>query len=126
MLKKFLPVLLLPLLLTGCATTFTNLSPLRQVRNANHLYPVEVAFNSRQQSLRWETIQPMINIGTEFFPMRQTLRMTNRWEGLVPVPAGKNVVEYRYKFEFKYNAVGQPPQEDSALSPVYSLRIIEK
>ena len=126
MLKRFLSLLILPLLVTGCATTFTNLSPQRQVRNTNNLYPVEVAFNSRQQSLRWETIKPMINIGNEFYPMRPTLRMTNRWDGLVPVPAGKNVTEYRYKFEFKYNAVGQPPQDDSALSPVYKLLILDR
>lgn len=123
MLKKTLPVLLLPLLITGCATTFSNLTPKTQSRNANHLYPVEVALNSRQQSLRWETIQPFVNVGTEFYPMRPTLLMTNRWEALVPVPAGQNSVQYRYKFDFKYNAVGQPPQNDSALSPQYTLRI---
>lgn len=126
MLKKFLPVLLLPLLLTGCATTFSNLTPKQQLRNPNHLYPVEVAFTSRQQSLRWETIKPMVSVGTEFYRMRPTLRMTNRWECLVPVPAGKNAIEYRYRFDFKYNAVGQPPQDDSALSLVYKLVIIDR
>jgi hypothetical protein len=126
MLKKFLPLLLVPLVLAGCATTFTNLTPQHQVRNANHLYPVEVAFTSRQQSLRWETIQPSVNVGTEFYPMRPTLLMTNRWEALVPVPAGKNVIQYRYKFDFKYNEFGQPPQNDSASSPQYTLRILDK
>jgi hypothetical protein len=124
-LKKILPLLLLPLLFTGCATTFSNLTPKAQQRNANHLYPVEVAFNSRQQSLRWETIQPFVNVGTEFYPMRPTLLMTNRWEALVPVPASQNAIQYRYKFEFKYNAVGLPPQPDSALSPQYTLRIVD-
>lgn len=123
--KKILPLLLLPLLFTGCATTFSNLTPKTQPRNANHLYPVEVAFNSRQQSLRWETIQPFVNVGTEFYPMRPTLLMTNRWEALVPVPASQNAIQYRYKFEFKYNAVGLPPQPDSALSPQYTLRIAD-
>jgi hypothetical protein len=51
--------------------------------------------------------------------------MTNRWEGLVPVPAGTNLVHYRYKFDFKYNAMGNP-QSDSALSKDYTLRIEEK
>ena len=124
--KKLLPVLLAPMLLTGCATTFTNLTPQQQSRNANNLYPVEVAFNSRQTSLRWETIQPFVNVGTEFYPMRPTLLMSNRWEGLVPVPAGANKVEYRYKFDFKYNVFGKPPQNDSALSPTYTLRILSQ
>ena len=124
--KKLLPILLAPLLLAGCATTFTNLSPRQQASNANHLYPVEVAFNSRQQSLRWETIQPFVHVGTESYPMRPILLMTNRWEALLPVPAGQNAVHYRYKFDFKYNAFGKPPQSDSAISPDYTLRILEK
>lgn len=125
MLKKIFPALLLPLLLTGCATTFSNLTPQTQPRNANHLYPVEVAFNSRQQSLRWETIQPFVNVGTEFLPMRPTLLMSNRWEALVPVPAGEKLIHYRYKFDFRYNAVGHSPQPDSAMSPQYTLRITD-
>ena len=124
--KKFLPCLLAPLLLAGCATTFTNLTPKQQVRNANHLYPVEVAFTTRQQSLRWESIQPFIKVGGDSLPMRQTRLMSNRWEGLVPVPAGTKVVNYRYKFDFKYNAIGEPPQDDSALSPEYTLRILDR
>ena len=27
----------------------------------------------------------------------------NRWEGFVPVPPGVNSVDYRFKFEYKYN-----------------------
>jgi len=123
--KKILLVLLAPLLLAGCAT-FTNLTPQRQVRNANNLYPVEVAFNTRQQSLRWDSIQPFVKVGTEFYPMRQTLMMKNRWEGLVPVPSGTNTLQYRYKFDFKYNVVGGQPQNDSVISPEYSLRILNR
>jgi hypothetical protein len=126
MLKKFLPVLvLLSLVVAGCTSTFTNLTPQTQIRNANNLYPVEVAMNSRQQSLRWDTIHPQIVVGGDFLEMRPTLRMTNRWEGLVPVPPGTNVVHYRYKFDFNYNSLGGPGS-DSALSPVYSLRIMDK
>ena len=57
--------------------------------------------------------------------MRPTQLMTNRWEGLVPVPAGTNIVHYRYKFDFNYNAMGNP-KSDSALSREYTLRIIDK
>lgn len=113
------------LLLAGCATNFTNLTPLHQERNANNLYPVEVALASRQQTLRWDSIQPQIVVGNDFYPMRPTLLMTNRWEGLVPVPLGTNIVHYRYKFDFNYNAMGKP-KPDSALSPEYTLRILEK
>ncbi len=122
--KKISLVLLAPLLLAGC-TTFTSLTPQRQVRNANHLYPVEVAFNTRQQSLRWDSIQPFVNVGTDFYPMRPTRLMKNRWEGLVPVPLGTNTICYRYKFDFKYNVIGNQPQSDSVLSPKYTLRILD-
>ena len=123
MYKKFL-LLTLPLLLAGCASTFTNLTPTRQVRNADNLYPVEVQLNTRQQTLRWHTIKPYVLVGNEAVPMRPTPLMKNRWEGLVPAPAGAKRVEYRYKFDYEYNAFG-PAKTDSALSPKYELNILE-
>jgi hypothetical protein len=123
--KKALPVLLLPWLLTGCTATFTNLSAKHQVRNPNNLYQVEVALSTRQQSLRWESIQPSVMVGTESYPLRPTPLMTNRWEGLIPVPPQTNFVYYRYKFDFKYNDFGGP-QNDSASSREYKLQILEK
>jgi len=127
MLKKFPVACFLPLLLlvSGCATTFTNLTPQHQERNANNLYPVEVALDSRQQTLRWDSIHPQIVVGTEFYSMRPTKMMSNRWEGLLPVPAGTNIIHYRYKFDFSYNAMGAP-KSDSALSGEYTLRILDK
>lgn len=122
MLKRFLPLIFAPLLLAGCTSTFTNLTPLVQTRNANNLYPVEVAMTSRQETLRWDTIKPQIVVGNEVYPMRPTMLMTNRWEGLVPVPPDANLVHYRYKFDFDYNAMGRP-KPDSALSPEYTLRV---
>jgi hypothetical protein len=124
MLKRFLVILFAPLLLAGCTSTFTNLTPLHQTRNANNLYPVEVAMTSRQQSLRWDSIRPQIVVGSESYPMRPTTLMTNRWEGLVPVPPGETLVHYRYKFDFDYNSVGRA-KPDSALSQEYTLRIAE-
>src|SRR4051812_1480532 len=126
MLKKILFAACLPLLLlTGCTATFTNLTPQTQFRNADNLYPVEVALNSRQQTLRWETIKPQIVVGDHFYTMRPTLMMTNRWEGVVPVPAGVNMVHYHYKFDFQYSAMGKP-EADTASSPEYRLRILDK
>jgi len=123
--KKALLVLLLPLLLTGCTATFTDLSAKHQVRNSNNLYPVEVALNSRQQSLRWETIQPFVVVGNEPYLMRATPLMTNRWEGLIPVPPQTNVVYYHYKFDFRYNDFGGQ-RNDSASSPEYKLQVLDK
>lgn len=124
MLKKILPLLILPLLLAGCAANFTNLTPKQQTRNANNLYPVEVALNSRQQTLRWDSIHPQIIVNGESYPMRPTPLMTNRWEGLVPVPAGVTSVNYHYKFDFLNNAFGAP-QPNSAVSQKYTLWVTE-
>ena len=124
MIKKILPLVLLPLMLAGCAATFTNLTSLQQPRNANNLYTVEVAFTTRQQSLQWETIKPQVVVGKEFIPMHATRLMVNRWEALIPVLAGTREARYQYKFDFQYNAFG-PRQEDSAKSPVYTLRIVD-
>ncbi|MEI6390097.1 MAG: hypothetical protein WCT12_03240 [Verrucomicrobiota bacterium] len=125
MLKKFLPVLFLPLLLAGCATHVTNLTPLQQVRNPNNLYSVDVALASNQQTLRWDSVRAQILVGAEVYPMRGTLLMTNRWEGLVPVPPGAKSVTYRYRFDYDYNAIGKP-KAGSRLSKEYTLRVQEK
>jgi hypothetical protein len=125
MLKKFLAVLPL-LLLTGCATTFTRLTPLEQPRNSNNLYPVEVVFNSSQQSLRWESIQPYVLVNGALYPMRQVPMMQNRWDGFVPVPPGTNSVNYRFKFDYLYNDFGTPPKPNSVFSPVYKLTVIDQ
>jgi hypothetical protein len=122
--KKSLPVLVVSLLLTGCASQLTNLTPTQQTRNASNLYPVEVAFNSRQQTVRWNSIQPKIMVGNETYEMRPTPLMTNRWEGLIPVPSGTSLVHYHYRFDFQYNRMGKPGS-DTALSKEYSLRILE-
>jgi hypothetical protein len=123
--KKFLPVLS-ALLLTGCAGTFTRLTPLQQSRNANDLYPVEVAFNSQQQSLRWETIQPYVIVNGELSPLRPVPLVQNRWEGFVRVPPGANSINYRFKFDYKYNNLGTAPKPSSVVSPIYKLNIVDQ
>lgn len=124
-LKKFLPLLPL-LLLTACSTTgkFTRLTPTQQPRNADNMYPVEVAFNSSQQSLRWESIKSFVMVDGQAYPLRPVPLVKNRWEGLVPVPPTKNAIAYRFKFDYLYNSFGKEPQRDVALSPLYKLTIV--
>ena len=124
MLKKISPLLLLPLLLAGCTATFTNLTPSQRPRSTNNLYQVEVALASRQQTLRWDSIQPKVLIGTEAYPMRRTPLLTNRWEGLIPVPTNVDLIHYRYKFDYEVNAFGRP-QPDSAMSSEYTLKVLD-
>ena len=123
-LKRFLPMLPV-LLLTGCAATFTRLTPLEQPRNPNNQYPVEVQFNSQQQSLRWDSIKPYVLANGELYSLTQVPMLKNRWEGFVPVPAGTNTVNFRFKFDYLYNNFGTAPKPDSAWSPTYQLNIID-
>ena len=116
--------LLLVAALTGCTGTLTNLTPQYQTRNATGLYPVAVAFHSRQQSLRWQSIKPTVMVGDQAYPMRLMPYMNDRWETLVPVPADQNTLHYRYKFDWQYNAV-PVPQNDSMTSGTQTLRIVE-
>jgi hypothetical protein len=125
MLKRtLLPLLLLPLL-AGCAAQITNLTPTRQVRNPNNLYPVEAAFDSQQQTLRWDSIKPKIVVAGQAYDMKPIMMMTNRWEGLVPVPPDANVVHYHYRFDFNTTGFGSI-NADSAVSSEYTLKVIEQ
>ena len=124
MLKKTLPFLLLSLLV-GCASQVTNLTPRQQTRNPNNLYPVEVAFHSKQQNIRWETVKPVVIVNGQPFEMHPTLLMTNRWEGLVPLPAGADTVKYRYRVDFDVNGFGKRSAEN-AVSPEFILKVHEQ
>ena len=124
-LKRFLP-LLPALLLTGCSTTFTRLTPLEQPRDPNNLYKVEVQFNSPQQSLRWDSLKPYVLVNGDLYPLRPEEMVQNRWEGFVPVPPGTNSVNFRFKFDYLYNNFGTPPKPNSAWSPMYQLKVIDQ
>jgi len=126
MMKKFL--MLLPvLLLAGCTTgTFTRLMPNQQLRNPNNLYPVEVAFNSKQQALRWDSIKPYVLVNGQPFPLRPVPLVENRWEGLVPVPPTANSVNYKFKFDYLYNSIASAPKPNSEASPMFTLKVIDQ
>ena len=110
--------------MAGCASRVTNLAALHQQRNTNNLYAVEVAFDSRQQTVRWQSIKPRVLVGSQSYEMRTTPLMSNRWEGLIPVPPGQTSAEFRYRIDYQYNRMGKPGTA-SALSHKYILHILE-
>ena len=116
---------LLAALLAGCAGKLTNLTPQYQVRNANGLYPVAVALQTRQQSLRWDSIKPYVIVGDQAYLMRPMPYLSNRWETLVPVPAGQKSLHYQYKLDWQYNAIPEP-RNDSVISPQQTLTIMDR
>lgn len=115
----------LVLLLTGCSTTITNLTPNQLPRNPQGIYPFEVALQTTQASIKENTIQPYVMIGMEKYPMAPTPMLKNRWEALVPIPASTNNVYYRYRFDYKYDRIPKPA-ESSRLSQTYQLQIIDR
>ncbi len=120
--KKFLPFVP-ALMLAGCASTFTRLTPLEQPRNPDNVYPVEVAFNTTQQSLRPESIKPYVVVNGVPSPLQQVPMVQNRWQGYISVPPNTNSVHYRFKFDYLYNAIGSEPKPNSSYSPEYRLKI---
>lgn len=127
MLKKFLP--LLPVLwLAGCTTTgtFTRLTPGQQPRNPDNQYAVEAAFDSDQQSLRWDSIKAYVLVNGQALPMRRVPMVKDRWEGFVTLPPGANAVNYRFKFDYLYNSIGSNPKPNSVTSQVYTLRVVDQ
>ena len=123
--KKTLILMPLMLLLAGCASTITNISAQRQIRNANNLYPIEVSLDSRQQALKWDTVQPYVILGTENYPMRPVKYMQNRWECLVPVPANVNSVTYHYKFDYQVSGFGSAETHSPESLPRMVRRVCE-
>ena len=119
------PILLSSLLLAGCTTTITNLTPSTQKRQADGLYPVEVELDTRNRGIRQETIQPYVLVGTQIYPMQQTLNLKNRWETLVPVPADKEFVNYQFKFNYDQRGIPRPTP-GSRLSRPFQLQVLDK
>jgi hypothetical protein len=122
---RFLALFVVALLLSGCKTTVTNLTPAQAPRNTNGLYLFEVALDTSEQVLRKETIKPYVQMGEELYPMKPAPVLKNRWETLVPIAADKQVVNYRYKFDYEYNSIPKRGQ-GSKLSAPYQLEILQK
>lgn len=118
-------LLLSSVLLSGCATTITNLTPSTQTRNPSSLYPFEVALDTRDRCIKRETIQPFLVIGSEVFPMRPTLGLPNRWETVVEVPPSKEYVSYRFKFDYQTRGIPEP-KPGSKLSPPFQLQVVDR
>ena len=120
--QKALALSLLPLLLTGCTSVITNLTPRQYTRSADGLYHFEFQWDSRQQSIVPGSLKPAVLIGTEFFPMEPVSIVTNRWETLVPIPAKEKLVHYQFKVDYEYYAM--PARQNSSLrSAPYQLEI---
>ena len=120
--KKFLGLLMLSALLTGC-TSITNLTPSQYPRDPSGYYRVEAAWYSQREGVRAGSFKPLVVVsGFDTYPMQPVPLVEDRWEAFVPVPADKDLVLYHYKFDFMENAIGGP-RPNSLLSADYELKI---
>jgi uncharacterized protein YceK len=123
--KIFLSILAVStIILSGCSS-ITNLTPSKLARNSTGLYQVEAAWNSRQRTIRDESMRPLVMVGNETYEMRRVPRVENRWETMIPVPPSVDTVRYQFKFDYMVNAIPRA-LPDSKLSPEYKLQIVER
>jgi hypothetical protein len=123
--RYLLPLVLLSWLVVGCSTSkVTNLTPSREMRNPNNLYLVEYQWNSLDQTIRPDTITPYVVVGFDFYPMRRTPKMTNRWEAYIPVAANQKSISYHFRVDYDYNSFGKE-RKGSQLSAEYKMQLGE-
>ena len=116
-------LLVLPLYLVSCATSsITNLTPSSYPRNVTGQYMIEMEMDTSQQTLIPSSINPMVVVGFESFPMRPTKRTLNRWETTVPIPPNKDSISYHFKVDYEYKRFGKPGK-GSLNSQEYKLTI---
>lgn len=123
--RSWVALLLFGVLLGGCRTGVTNLTPSQHLRNENHLYPIESEFVSNDATIMRETVRAQVLVGLEAYEMRRTPLMTNRWETLVPIPDGQQSIHYRVKYTYKRRGIPNPI-EDSKLGPVLRLDVADR
>ena len=124
--RWFVFTVFMSVLLVGCTTsTITNLTPRQLPRASTGLYPVEAMFQSNQRTLDHSSMKPLVIFNNQAYPMSRTKLVEGRWETLVPIPGGTQVINYHFKFDYNYNAI-MMRNADSKLSPPYQLKIVDK
>lgn len=124
---NFLWLLWLPVLLGGCVVTsssITNLTPSQLVRSNAGFYPVEIVWETNQRAVVEESIQPVVQVGTNNFVMQRTKMTKNRWEVLLPLETGASNVLYRVRVDYQFYDV-PVRRSNSQMSPMYELRVVE-
>jgi hypothetical protein len=94
-------------------------------RNADGVYTVEAKWETEQRTIRPDSIQPVVMIGHQSYPMRRVPVVREHWEAVIPVAADQSSVNYWFKFDYLVNSI-PVPRPDSKRSPEYKLQIVDK
>ncbi len=120
-------ILWLPVWLGGCVVTgssITNLTPSQLSRSNAGFYPIEVMWETNQRGVVEESVQPVVQVGTNNFPMQRTKLTKNRWEALLPLELGASNVLYRVRVDYQFLDV-PVRRANSQMSPMYELRVLD-
>lgn len=123
---NFLWLLWLPIWLAGCVVTdssITNLTPTQLSRSSAGFYPVEIMWQTNQRAVVDESIQPVVQVGTNNFVMQRTKMTKNRWEALLPLEIGASNLLYRVRVDYQFYDV-PVRRSNSQMSPMYELRVV--
>ena len=110
-------------LLSGCSS-ITNLTPSSLPRNSQGLYPVEAAWSTSRQAIKPSTIRPSVIVDSEAYVMEPVPVVKNRWQVLVPVQPDADMLNYRFKFDYRVKSMPQAYPE-SKLSKPFQLQIVD-
>lgn len=123
--RRWVPAVAVAVLAVGCTTNrISNMTPRVLHRSTDGLYRIEARWDSNQQALRQDSLEPYVVLDGVFHPMQRTALTTNRWEALVPVAEKQRFVRFRFKFDYRYNTFGAP-RPNSRMSSDYVLEIVE-
>ena len=116
---------ILLVLLAGCTSNkISNMTPKVLHRTPDGLYTFEARWDTNQRAFLDDTMKPFVVVERDFHSMQRVALTTNRWEAVVPVPADKRFLNYRFKFDYLVNGFGKK-HPDSRMSPTYQVEIVE-
>lgn len=112
-------------LLSGCTSNkISNMTPKVLHRTPDGLYTFEARWDTNQRACLDETMKSFVVVDREFHPMQRVALTTNRWEAVVPVPADKRFLNYRFKFDYLVNGFGKK-HPDSRMTPTYQVEFVD-
>ena len=99
-LRPIVAALLGAVLLAGCASEVSNLTPRAVPISQTRTYPVEVTWDSARRGVKNDEMKAWVMVDQALYPMTRVPNTVNRWEARIPVPEGKTYVPYKFKFEY--------------------------
>ncbi len=120
-----LAILILPLgiLLVGCSLNGArNYTPSTIPARATQLYPFEVSWNSAKRGVNPDDVEAFVMIDQVLYPMSKVPVAKDRWEAKVPLPEGRMIVPYKFKFDYTFPGIRRN-HTNSLWTPEYRLVI---